>query len=148
MEKNRIHYLLGLAYLAQRLARIPDLVRYLSHVLPLVKNDKYLQTRIHFILGQSYEALGNYDQAGIHYGKCAKRLLPYTFYLESLLRMMACTPNDPKQLKAVRKRFTKQLRERKHKDLRYNIHFHWARMEQRMEQFTAAHTPLCCICSG
>lgn len=131
-RENQLHYLLGIAYLAQKLGRIEDALRYIHHALPLARGNKYLQTRLHFILGQSYEALNEDAVAHTHYQQCAKRLLPYDFYLEARLRAWACTPiRTVKSLKKVRKGFNKQLHEQKNKELRYKIHFHWARMEQK-----------------
>ena len=129
---NRLHYLLGIAYLAQRLQRTEDLIRYLRHALPLARGDKYLQTRLHFILGQSYERVGQDDLAYSHYRRVAKRILPYDFYLEAKLRAWATAPQpNAKALYKLRKRFRTQLREQKNKELRYKIHFHWARMEHK-----------------
>ena len=130
--ENRLHYLLGIAYLAQHLGRIEDLIRYLEHALPLARRDKYIKSRLYFILGQSYERIGKYAPAYVYYRKCARRLLPYDFYLEARLRSWATLPlPNEKALTKLRKRFRKERREDKNKELRHKIHFHWARMEKK-----------------
>ena len=131
-SKNRLNYLLSIAYLAQRLGRTKDVIRYLGHAESLAKK-KYLRTRIFFILGQCYEAEQNDSTARYYYRKCVKKILPYPLYLEAWLRAMACSrPKDEKALKKARKRLRRQVRELKNKDFRYKIHFHWARMEEKI----------------
>ena len=138
---DRLEYLLSLAYLAQRLERRQALIRYLLHGIPLAKKDKYLQTRLYFILAQSYESLGKDVLASAAYKKCSKRLLPYRFYLEAKLRSWASSQAESeKELKKLHKRFKKQLKENKNRPFRYHILYHWARMEQKRGEEEEAHS--------
>ena len=131
---NRLHYLLGLAYLAQHIDRKKEMLNYLQHALPMVKS-RYRKNRLYFIMAQTYEALGNDELARQQYKKCTKSLLPYRFYLEATLRSWACTNVEtPRATKKMRKRFKKQLREEKNQPFLYHIFYHWARWEQKEEQ--------------
>ena len=126
----RLHYLLGLAYLAQRLGRVEASVRYILSAMEWVK-DRYTETRLSFILGQSYEALGMPEKAYPYYAKCARRVLPYDFSLEAQLRTWVCAQAaGKKSLKKLRRYFKRAARQRKNQSFGSTVYFHYARLEE------------------
>ena len=136
-KKTRLLYGLSMGYLAQKKGNTQALIAQIEPVVELTK-DRYLRTRLRFILGEAYEELQQYEKAYFHYRKCAKRNISYNTYLLAQLRTWATAG---KSYKKTTRRFKWAVRGRKNKDFIGYIQWEWGKYEdlQQNAQQAQAH---------
>ncbi len=84
---------------------------YLSELLKHKHMKKDFKTRIHFILGQTYQQLGQLRDAADHYAVVLKRNPVYEMDFNAVINLALCGANDKKSKGNAREKLKKMLKD-------------------------------------
>lgn len=115
-EKTKAHY-------ALKKQNPQDAIKFLEASLEFAKK-KTDKSRVHFIIAQLYESIGNREAAKEHYGTCLKYNAPYEMHFNARLKR-AFMGGDEK----VRKELLKMLRDAKNAPYKDQIYYALADIE-------------------
>lgn len=111
------------AELALRKKDPQNAIKYLEASLEFAKK-KTDKSRVHYIIAQLYESIGNREEAKNHYGTCLKYTAPYEMHFNARLKR-AFMGGDEK----VRKELLKMLRDAKNAPFKDQIYYALADIE-------------------
>ena len=111
------------AELALRKKDPQNAIKYLEASLEFAKK-KADKSRVHYIIAQLYESIGNREEAKKHYGTCLKYTAPYEMHFNARLKR-AFMGGDEK----VRKELQKMLRDAKNAPFKDQIYYALADIE-------------------
>lgn len=128
-DENKHDFFLTTAYLYQLSRDYQNMVRFLNAAIELSKKKDHL-ARKYFIAGQVYQKFGYDSAAYSNYQKCLKSNPPYELSFYAKLNMAQATQvAKSKDVKKVRRYFTKLLKDKKNKEYRDKIYYEVARFE-------------------
>jgi len=114
----------------------------LKKAIPHIKN-KDKRARMHFILGQVYQRLGNSKLALSHYTSATKRNPPYeTEFFARLSRSREIDFENEQQIKKSEKFYKYSLKEEKNKEYRGRVYFEQALFEFKKQNIDSTITLL------
>ena len=96
-----------------------------------------MKSRIHYMLGQLNQKLGNDSISYAHYLRCIRLNPPYEMAFNAKLHIGAVTKiEDPKAIKKTQKYFKKLLIDPKNEEYKDKIYYEMARFEYKRSQLT------------
>lgn len=100
---------------------------------------KPLKIRYNYILGQLYLLSDSVPQAKVHFTKVLKLLAPYDFEFNANLNLTRTyDPNNPKEVKQVKRNLKRMLRDDKNDGLYDQVYFELAKVEYRDKKIPEA----------
>ena len=137
-RKRRKNFLLLEAHLLQREHKLSDMADKLELCLPLLRKRKE-KLRIYYILSQTYERLGKDGKAHRFYRKAIRKNPSYDILLQAQLNILYNKSIDTdRDLKKVRRKYRRYLKEKKYKDEQHKIHYGWANFEYKYDRYELA----------
>jgi hypothetical protein len=111
---------------------------YLSELLKHRKLEKDFKTRVRFILGQTYQALGQRQDAAEQYAKVLKKNPTYEMDFNATLNLALCGANDEKSRELARNRLKKLLKDEINEHYKDQIFYAFAQLDLMDEDVEAA----------
>ena len=111
---------------------------YLSELLKHKRMKKDFKTRIHFILGQTYQQLGQRKEASQQYATVLKRNPTYQMDFNATINLALCGANDAKSKHTARERLKKLLKEAINEQYKDQIFHAMAQLDLQDEDTNAA----------
>ena len=100
---------------------------------------KPLKIRYNYILGQLYLLSDSIPQAKVHFNRVVKLLAPYDFEFNANLNLTRTyDPNNPKEVKQVKRNLKRMLRDDKNEGLYDQVYFELAKVEYRDKKIPEA----------
>ncbi|MEN7546506.1 tetratricopeptide repeat protein [Rapidithrix thailandica] len=128
-DDNLRDYHLTMAHYYRQKEDFELLAAHLELAVPLVKPKKK-RARLHFLLGQVYQLLGEDDEAFKHYHKTLKSHPNYEVFFHTKLNQKAVEPlKTPKDIAKAEKFYKRQLRDEKNWEYRDKIYYELALFE-------------------
>lgn len=128
---NKVNYFKQTAYLHQTTGNIDFMVSALTEASKLAKRRED-KARMHFIIGQVYQALGYEAIAYDNYKACIKNKPEYELYFYASLNMAQVTElHNSSDAKQVRKYFQKLLKDGKNVEYRDKIYYELGEFEYK-----------------
>lgn len=113
--------------------KLPEAIVLLNAGLPKLK-DKILKYRTHFVLGQIYQELNQYEKANTNFIKVLKLNAPYQYVFQANLGMAKSTANSNGQgAQKTRKYLKRMLEDDKNTDYFDQIYYELAKLEFKLD---------------
>ena len=112
----------------------------LNEVLSYKKSmKKDFRTRIHFIIGQTYQHLGQLNSAADNYAIVLKRNPAYEMNFNAVINFVLCSPpNDKKSKNTARNKLEKMLKDERNDTYKDQIFYALAKLDLREEKIEDA----------
>ncbi len=128
------------AYLFQKREDYNQMVQNLSEAVPLLTTNEE-RSRLYYIIGQVYQAIGFDAQAYSSYRNCLKSNPNFDLSFYAKLNIAQVTElSNSSDLKQVRKYFKKLLRDRKNEEFKDKIYYEIANFELKQSNIDEAIT--------
>ncbi|MDR1878931.1 MAG: tetratricopeptide repeat protein [Bacteroidales bacterium] len=111
---------------------------YLVELLKHKHMKKDFKTRIHFILGQTYQLLGQRKDAAEHYTVVLKRNPVYEMDFNATINLALCGGSDKKSKNTAREKLQKMLKDGRNEQYKDQIFYALAQLDLRDEKMQAA----------
>ena len=111
---------------------------YLSELLKHKHLKKDFKTRVHFILGQTYQELGQNRNAAEQYAKVLKKNPTYEMDFNATLNLALCSANDEKSKTLARERLKKLLKDPINEHYKDQIFYAFAQLDLMDEDVLSA----------
>ncbi len=111
---------------------------YLSELLKHKRLKKEFKTRVHFILGQTYQELGQKRDAAEQYAKVLKKNPTYEMDFNATLNLALCGANDEKSKALARERLKKLLKDDINEHYKDQIFYAFAQLDLMDEEVESA----------
>lgn len=137
-DENKHDFFLTTAYLYQLSRDYQNMILFLNAAIELSKKKDHL-ARKYFIAGQVYQRFGYDSAAYSNYQQCLKNNPPYELSFYAKVNMAQATQvAKSKNVKKVRRYFTKLLKDKKNKEYKDKIYFEMARFELKQDNHDKA----------
>lgn len=111
---------------------------YLSELLKHKRLKKDFKTRVRFILGQTYQELGQRQDAAEQYAKVLKKNPTYEMDFNATLNLALCGANDEKSKTLARERLKKLLKDPINEHYKDQIFYAFAQLDLMDEEVESA----------
>lgn len=133
-DKYKLHWEANFADYYLKIKDYEQAALYLTEILKHKRVKKDFRTRIHFILGQVHQQLGQNTDAAEHYTFVLKKTPPYEMEFNAAINLALCTKESSKDEKTAYDKLRKMLRDERNITYKDQIFYALAMLDLRDER--------------